>query len=271
MPDTESMEATATDIAPIVDPVGNDGVDADQITPDIYHETLGWKNWVRRALPVMMVGVVAAITAIVLLTTALIDGWLSLLLMPLLLLFVLIASLMTYREYWRWLHSPYYADPDQGILFQYQAKNKWLFLLGSAPRTLDLDTADYLPSPQTFWENYLPLKGFRHSCTITVDGPGQQDAEHFSDIRDFMYGERISAIILFRKNRDQMHQEADLGLQERQALAAEQTVTLLLELNGNFERLAMAVEANNQLLQSRTGHDPSETSVQDQDVPSDDA
>lgn len=248
MPDTESVEATATDIAPIVDPVGNDGVDTDQITPDVYHETLSWKHWVRRALPVMMVGVCAVIATLVLLVTSLIDGWLSLLLIPLLLMFIAVASLMTYREYWRWLHSPYYADPDQGVLFQYQAKNKWLFLLGSDPRTLDLDTADYLPSPQTFWENYVPLQGFRNSCTITVDGPGQQDAEHFSDIRDFMYGERISAIILFRKNRDQLHQEIDLGLQERQALAAEQTVTLLVELNGNFERLTMAIEANNRLL-----------------------
>lgn len=271
MPDTDSSEATVTDIAPIVDPVGSDGADTDQIIPDVYHQALSWKNWVRRALPFMMVGLVATFAAAVLPMTAVVDGWLSMLLVPLLLLFVATASLLTYREYWRWLHSPYYADPDQGVLFQYQAKNKWLFLLGSDPRTLDLDTADYLPKPQTFWENYLPLRGFRHSCTITVDGPGQQDAEHFSDIRDFMYGERISAIILFRKNRDQLHQEMDLGLQERQALAAERTVTLLTELNANFERLAAAMEANNLLLRPSADPVSPEPPAQDSERQDDDA
>lgn len=249
MPDTENMEATMTDVAPIVDPVGSDGTSSDQIIPGVYQRPLSWKNWVRRALPFMAIGVAAFAALVVLAITALVDGWPKLLLVLVLLLLAAASGVMTYREYWRWQHSPYYADPEQGVLFQYQAKNKWLFLLGSDPRTLDLDTADYLPAPQTFWENYLPLEGFRHACTITIDGPGQQDAEHFSDIRDFMYGEQISAIILFRKDRDQRQQVLDLGLQERQAVAAEQTVTLLVELTTLVERLVLAVEANGQSIE----------------------
>lgn len=245
MSDAESSSAAVTDVTPLVDPVGSDGGGLDQIIPAVYHRPLSWKNWVRRALPFMIVGMVAMITVLLLPFVDFLGGWLTIIGTVLSIAIVALATLMTYREYWRWLHSPYYADPEEGVLFQYQAKSKWLFLLGSAPKTLDLDTAEYLPRPQTFWENYLPLKGFQNSCTITVDGPGQHDAEHFSDIRDFMYGEQISAIIMFRKHRDQLYQTADLGLQERQALAAERTVELLLVLTDKIDQLTTVIKESN--------------------------
>ena len=249
---TDDRTDTMADITPIVDPLGTDAPANDDIVPEVYHELLSWKNWVRRALPFLIVALMAVIILAVLTVSGIVaDAPYALALMTLLVLEA-VSVFMTYREYWRWRNNPYYADPEKGVLFQYQAKNKWLFLLGSDPRTLDLDTADYLPKPQTFWENYVPLNGFRHSCTITVDGPGQHDAEHFSDIRDFMYGERISAIILYRKDREQVHQTKDLGFQERQALAAEQTVVLLQELRDEVGRLASALEGRDIPIKTET-------------------
>jgi hypothetical protein len=226
---------TATDLTPIIDPVGSDADRDVEMVPDVYEELLSWKSWVKRAWAYPLLAVLAASLGLTGLVSGLVSGWLVVPLIGLMLLCIAVMALLTYREYWRWQHEPYFADPEAGVLFQYQAKNRWLYLLGSDPRTLDLDTADYLPKPQTLWENYLPLRGFRNSCTITVDGPGQHDADHFSDIADFMYGERISAIILYRKSRVEKQLAQDLGFQERQAIAAEKTVDLLTEIRDMLE------------------------------------
>lgn len=228
---------TAPDLAPIIDPVGSDTDREAEVVPDVYHELLSWKSWVKRAWAYPVLALAAGVVGLTAVGSGLVSGWVLLPFGALLVAGMAAMALMTYREYWRWQHEPYYADPESGVLFQYQAKNRWLYLLGSDPRTLDLDTADYLPKPQTFWENYLPMAGFRHSCTITVDGPGQHDADHFANIADFMYGERISAIILYRKSRAEKQQLQDLGFQERQAIAAEAAVTLLTEIKTMLETL----------------------------------
>lgn len=271
----EHIEEERTDILQLVDPAGEHDIpdpDPNQAIPAAYNRLLSWKSWVKAAMPYIVSGLAGAVLyAAIVIVDGILDASIPVSLKALVLVVLLFweaaMGLMIFREHWRWKHEPYFADPEQGVLFQYKAKSRLLGLRGPDPRTIDLDTADYLPKEQSVWETYVPLRGFRHSCTITIDGPGEQDAEFFSDIQDFMYPEELSAIIQYRKTKERVHLTKDQSFQERQAAAAEQTVDLLVEIRDSLSGFVAALDSNNQLLQTLLTHKDAEVHAEESPPP----
>ena len=131
------------------------------------------------------------------------------------------------RSRWVWRHWRYTCSPSNGNLKLQQPQNLWLFIKGSTPDTVSLNSVDIDTD-----RNWMEAIFFKRSQTLVIRGTSQ-DSDHGRGDRKFRFIVDAEDIVLIHDYREYLERSSAQHTEEsadtlRELLAAQNETNQLL-------------------------------------------
>lgn len=196
--------------------------------PDRYYEVKHWKSFAKKAAngaAVLAVGAVLIVATAIASVTVEPGGLVTGAGVITGIIVGSVGAFLVYRRYWQWQNSPIEGNVHDGMLLEYHAESRLLFLRGSAPDQYEFN-AYALVTPRRTWPE---LWFFRRVQTLHLKS---SEAAEPVVIRDVVDVDRLLAIDAYWSSLDR----AELQNEKSQLQVQREILSGIDELNEQFRQ-----------------------------------